>query len=477
MSSIKHKLEEIAYYSSLINPLIPKKYRICRSFAREAHKYYDFLEESQWWPKEKLKEYQSEKLKKLIRYAFEKAPYYNNLFMYKQKTAYEIRSIEDIKKLPILNKDIIRKHSKKILSSEISDRKACLARTGASTGEPLVFYLDKKANDLAWAAFFRFLCWTGYRWGDKIALFWRTPEELKKHGKWYQNIADWLKASYVINLKHFDAFKMSENHFANYAAELQQYQPDIIRGYPSAIIYFTNYCIENNIKGIQPKAITTTAEPLFKREQKLLKNYYKCKVFDHYGCGEVYSVAFECEKHSGLHITAEHVIVEIIDDYGNSLNDGQEGRVILTDLDNLMMPFIRYENGDIGSFRKGSCACGRTLPLMNHVNGRVFGLIRGVNGNVVHGEFFADLLQDLGWYEAYDLTHFEVVQKTIGGFDCNFVCSSIPDKKAIEGFVDSCCKYFGNMKISVNFADHILTTPAGKRRNKRSEIDPIRTQT
>ncbi len=474
MSMVINKLRKLGFYFDLINPLLNKKLRVCLAYGPKVEEHYDVFEQSQWWSLDKLKVYQADKLKKLIRYVYENVPYYGDLMRKHYLSPRDIKCVEDLRKLPILNKDIIRKNSKKILSNDFSDQRASLARTGASTGEPLVFYLDKEATDMAWATFLRFLKWTGYEWGDKMAYFWRTPDSLKKTGNWYQNFIDWYIFHYVSKMRHFDAFKMNDNYFVDYARRLRKYKPEIIKGYPSALIYFTNYCISHNIQDIQPKAIITTAEPISKREKILLKETYSCDVFDQYGFGEIFCVSFECEKHDGLHINTEHCIAEIVDDNGNEVKVGQEGRIVVTDLDNYMMPFIRYECGDIGSLKEGSCSCGRNLPMMNHVNGRVFGLIRGINGNVVHGEFFANLLQNLGWYEAYGLMQFEVVQKTIEGFDCNFVCSILPDKKAIEDFKDSCRQYFGNMKINVEFVDYIPTTPAGKRRNTRSEIDPIR---
>jgi len=474
MSSIKHKYYMLKYYSSLVNPFIKKKSRICRKYGSRVEEYYDFLDKSQWWTNEELKSYQTEKLKKLISYVYCNVPYYHELMKENKLTPIDIQETKDINKIPILNKEIIKGNKKKILSNDFSEENATLARTGASTGEPLVFYRDKKTDDVAWAAFLRFLGWVGYEWGDKMAYFWRTPDSLKKTGNWYQNFIDWYIFNYVSKTRHFDAFKMNENYFDGYARIMQKCQPELIKAYPSALIFFTNYCINNNIQDIRPKAIITTAEPTSKRERKLIKGFYKCDVFDQYGFGEIFSVSFECEKHEGLHINTEHCIVEIVDDNGNEVEVGKEGRIVVTDLDNYMMPFIRYECGDIGSLKEGSCSCGRNLPMMNHVNGRIFGLIRGINGNVVHGEFFADLLQDLGWYEAFDLMHFEIIQKTIESFDCNFVCEVRPGKDAIKLFIESCQRFFGEMKINMNFIDSIPLTPAGKRRNTRSEIDPIR---
>jgi len=470
--AFSHK--KLKFYSTLINPLIPRKRRKCLSLGKNVEENYDFLNESQWWSTKDLKAYQKEKLKKLINYVYDNVPYYRELMKENRLVPNDINKLDDIRKIPILDKVKIRENKKKILSSDFSEENAILAQTGASTGEPLVFYRDKNTDEMAWGAFLRFLGWMGYEWGDKMAYFWRAPESIQKTGTWYQNIIDWYIFHYVSKMRHFDAFKMNDNYFADYARRLRKYNLEIIKGYPSSLIYFANYCINHNIQDIQPKAIITTAEPTSKRERKLLQDVFQCDVFDQYGFGEIFCVSLECEKHNGLHINTEHCIVEIVDENGNELEAGEQGRIIVTDLDNYTMPFIRYECGDIGSLKKEKCLCGRNLPMMNHVDGRIFGLIRGVNENVVHGEFFANLLQDLGWYEEYNLTNFEIVQKTIEGIDCNFVCGIRPGNDAIKLFIESCHKYFGEMKINVKFIESIPLTPAGKRRNTRSEIDPIR---
>lgn len=473
IKAIYHKYQMLLYYLTFINPLIGKKVKICKAYGPKVNEHYNFLAKSQFWSSQELRQYQTDKLKKLITYVYENVPYYRDLMEERKLGPKDFACLEDIQKLPILNKNIIRSDAKSMLSQNFSDKLAVVARTGASTGEPLVFYIDKNATDVAWASWFRFSGWMGYEWGDRIAHFWRTPKILQQQGNWYQNILDLFRYSHVMNIKHFDAFKMSEEYFADYVREMEKYKPAIIRGYTSAVMYFTDYCIKNKITKLKPKAITTTAEPILARERRVLEDYYGCKVFDQYGCGEIYSVSFECEKHSGLHITSEHCIVEVVDEYGESVENGKEGRIIITDLDNYMMPFIRYENGDVGSLKTDICSCGRNLPLMDHVKGRIFGLIRGVNGNVVHGEFFANLLEKLGWYESFDLMHFEVVQKTIDGFDCNFVCKKKPSPEAIDDFISSCYEFFGEMKININFVDNIPVTSAGKRRNTRSAIDPI----
>ena len=141
MSLIKHKIDQLRYYSYLVNPIIPRKYRICRSFAREAHLYYDFLEESQWWPKERLKEYQDKKLRSLINHAYTSVPYYRAVFDRHGIRPEDIRTSDDLAKVPILTKDIIRENfPDKIVVGNEDNRRDGIWTTGGSTGEPLKFF-------------------------------------------------------------------------------------------------------------------------------------------------------------------------------------------------------------------------------------------------------------------------------------------------------------------------------------------------
>ncbi|MFC1678606.1 phenylacetate--CoA ligase family protein [Elusimicrobiota bacterium] len=470
-------MKRLKYYLSFANPLIPWKTRICRKYGPGVEASYDFFAQSQWWSREQLEAYQAKKLRKLICHLYQNLPYYRHLMDSRHLTPNDIRSVKDLNKLPILTKTDIRANFKDLLSNDFVKERTSLGRTGASTGEPLTFYRDAQSTDAAWGAFFGFAGWTGFVWGDRMAYFWRTPDSQKNTGTWYQNLIDRLLFEYVSKMRYFDAFKMSEEYFQGYAADLRKWQPELIKAYPSALLYFADYCAKQRISDIRPKAIITTAEPISMSERKALKDVFSCDVFDQYGFGEIFGVSFECEKHEGLHINQTHCVMEIVDEAGETIEGTKEGRIIVTDLDNFMMPFVRYDCGDIGSLKDKPCSCGRGLPMMNHVRGRVFGLIRGVNGNVVHGEFFSDILQDLGWYEAYGLLQFEVVQRTAEGFKCSFVCSTRPRQSAIDEFIEVCKAQFGEMRIDVNFVASIPLTTAGKRRNTRSEIDPLRSNT
>lgn len=464
------KLRKLQFYVNLINPFIDRKTRICNSYGTDVDGYYDFLEASQWLPEGQMKDFQNEKLRGLIKHAYENVPYYRELFLEKKMLPGDIKTADDLNKMPLLTKDIIRKNFPDgMMARNASNFKDGLRRTGASTGEPLIFYGDRKTHDVAWASFLRFYKWMGYDWGDREARLWGFPV-IAAETPLHQKMADWLKTDFVPNRRFFDAFNMDEKKLHEYANKLIKFKPHILRGYVSALTCLADYFKRNNITNIKPKAVTTTAEMLHKRDRNLLEEQFMCGVFDQYACGECMGVAFECEKHNGMHITAEHCIVEVVDENGNKLEAGKRGMIVITDLDNHLMPFIRYVNGDAGSLKKEKCSCGRGLPLMDYVDGRISDVIKGTNGNVVHGEFFTHLIGEMGWFENYEIQNYQAVQTNKESIDWYLVCKKIPDERAVDALKNVCCKYLGNMQIEVHFTENIPTTPSGKRRFTRSEI-------
>ncbi len=460
------------FYFTLINPVIPRKRRVCLCYGKDVEKYYDFLERSQWWSRGELENYQNEKLRKLIKHAYENVPYYRNLFINNKLHPADIKTTADLAKLPILTKKIIRKHfPQDITTRNMSSDRIVPAKTGGSTGEPLVFNRDKLSQDLSWGAMFRFFKWIGYEWGDQIAYFWRMPLSKKEKWAWYQyqNILDKIKYSWVPAVDRYDAFRVGEKELAVYVEDLIRSKPQILRGYVNVIVAVARYCKEERIDEIRPKAITTTAEVLHQRERKLLERQFKCDVYDQYGGGETFSVSAECEKHNGLHINSEHCIVEILNDYDALLPNGAKGKIVVTDLDNYAMPFIRYENGDFGSLREERCYCGRALPLMNPVEGRIFGMLKGKNGRVVHGEFFANLLDEFNWYEDYNIDAFEVVQGSEGSVVWYIACGKNPTSDDINILLSCCNEYFGDIDINFEFVREIPLLTSGKRELIRAQ--------
>lgn len=196
----------------------------------------------------------------------------------------------------------------------------------------------------------------------------------------------------------------------------------------------------------------TTAEMLLPDERRLLSDYFRANVFDLYGSSEVNSLAFECPTHTGLHVAAEHVVLETKED----------GGVLVTDLDNHAMPFIRYENGDLVEWKDGPCPCGRASPLIARVLGRRSELIRGPNGNRVFGEFFGHFLQDFRWIEQYGVTQFQIVQERLDFLVIRLTVVRKPSPEDEAVFSKRIRDYLGNVDVRYEYPETIPLI-AGKR--------------
>jgi phenylacetate-CoA ligase len=148
------------------------------------------------------------------------------------------------------------------------------------------------------------------------------------------------------------------------------------------------------------------AEKLHGFERELIERVFAAPVFETYGSREFMLIAAECERHNGMHLNMEYLFVEILDPSGQPTPAGQEGDLVVTDLFNYGMPFIRYATGDRAVAGLGECSCGRGLPLLKKVTGRQLDMLRTPDGRLIPGEFFPHLIKDFP-----AVRQFQVVQE------------------------------------------------------------------
>jgi phenylacetate-CoA ligase len=163
---------------------------------------------------------------------------------------------------------------------------------------------------------------------------------------------------------------------------------------------------ERKLKPYSPRSIVVGGEKLHGFQRQVIEEVFQSPIFETYGCREFMLIGAECDRHEGLHLTAENLLVEVLDDDGRPTPAGEEGNVVITDLYNYGMPFIRYANGDRAIAGWGTCSCGRGLPLLKKVTGRSLDILTTPDGHRVPGEFFPHLLKDFPAIE-----RFQVVQE------------------------------------------------------------------
>ena len=419
------------------------------------------LMDSQWWTQSELEDLQASKLSKLINHAYQTVPHYREIMQEGGLTPADIRSLDDLPKLPLLTREQVQElFPDRIVSNCIEHQRYSVARTGGSTGNPLVFYIDHHVRTMDRACYYRFFRWAGYEIGEPMLSLWGAPVVLPKP----QRVIRSIKERLVSRILAFDCFKMNDELFAQFAEAIRRFHPKVIRGYTSAMIEFADYVEEHAIELPSLNGVSTTAEVLHDWQRDRIQRTLRCPVFDLYGCGEVNSIGFECDLHEGLHVAAEHVIVEIVDSQGVPVGPGNLGDVALTNLDNFVMPFIRYLNGDQAVAIGEECPCGRGLPLMSNIVGRTIDLIIGLNGKKVHGEFFTHLLHELGWTEGIHVKQFQVRQINESELDFKIVSAKRPSTQQQKQMVRTIREYLGPLDVDLQFVDSIVPAASGKRR-------------
>jgi phenylacetate-CoA ligase len=417
-------------------------------------KYLKVLEETQWWSSAQLQELQNEKLRALIKHAYENVPYYHRIFEERGLTDKDIQTIEDLQKLPILTKDDIRQSLSDLIAKDSNKRKAFPNPTGGSTGEPLKYYIDMEVTSISWAGMFRGWKWAGYKLGDKRAAI-AGSSLVTDRPTFKTRVRNVIER----NLK-LSALDMSEPIMSSYAGRLMEYKPVYIRGYPSVLYLFADYLSKQGITNIRPKAIFTTAEMLLPHYREVVERQFRCKVFDQYGCYDGGLQAMECYEHCGYHISVEKAIMEFIDEDKRPVPVGCSGEILATDLHNYSMPFIRYAVEDRGTLAEEQCSCGRGLPLMKSIEGRTTDIIVFSDGSTLPGPALVDLFQKFQYIKQY-----QVIQNTVDQLLIKLVKRESYTDKDTEHFLSTIKAHISERaEIEVEFVDEIPTTKAGKYR-------------
>ncbi len=314
----------------------------------------------------KLEDLQNKKLKHIISHAYNNIPFYRKKFKKKGITPNDIKDTSDINKLPYITKSEIQSNKEDIIDKNIDKLKCRITTTSGSTGKPLTIYIDRNSAAINDATWIRTYLENGLHLADKIAYI-RTPRNFPKKKPLLERIG-LLKRKYI----------SIEGNPKTQMSLLEEFNPNIIRSYSSALTTIATEFKDNN-NSVYPRKIFTSAELVDKESRNLINSYFNSELYDNYSCNEVALIAWECREHEGYHINADNMLVEFIKD-DNHVSSGERGEIVLTTLNNLAMPLIRYRIGDVGIPSQETCPCGITLPLMSVVEGRKDDLLYTVDG-------------------------------------------------------------------------------------------------
>ena len=358
-----------------------------RRFGGGFKQYVDDFISHEYFSYDEWLAYQTRELQKLLVYAEKNVPYYHEVFKTSGLSSSELAniSLDQLVRLPLLEKDTIRSSPDQFLSQEVDQTKLHTYLTSGTSGTPLAI---KFTSDMHrhWSAGYevRARRWAGLNYKMSRAMIGGrlvVPKAQVAPPFWRYNIAE--KQLYM------SAFHISPKNARYYVKALNHYRPDYLVGYASSHFFLARMINEQGLDIFQPKAVLTSSEKLFPEMRDAIEKVYRCPVFDGYSGVEACCQASECEHHN-MHISPDVGIIELVDEHGKPVKNGEVGEVVATGLLNFEQPLIRYRTGDMAIMSDESCSCGRGMPILKELTGRLEDTVIGPDGQETvrfHGVF------------------------------------------------------------------------------------------
>lgn len=354
------------------------------------------LEKSQWLSKTEILSKQQQRLAQFVETAVERVPYYREVFKNAGLESKDVLSIQDLSKLPFLDKALIRDNFEALKSDQSGPTSPFT--TGGSSGTPLTFLLSNERVSHDVAEKWRATRWWNVDIGDKEIVAWGSPIEIGAQDK-VRLFRDKLFRSILI-----PAFDMNEDKILGFIAKIKQVKPKMLFGYPSVFSLIAKTADEHGITltDVGINVVFVTSERLYPYQRELIEKTFSAAVANGYGSRDAGFIAHQC-PHGKMHLSAEDIVVEIIDSNGNSVPEGEKGEIVVTHLATSDFPFIRYRTGDIAAIDPEPCSCGRGLPCLMDIEGRTTDFIIAADGTRMHGLALIYVLRELDGIEEFKI--------------------------------------------------------------------------
>jgi phenylacetate-CoA ligase len=381
-----------------------------QEYGEQFRRLFDEFDSNQGLSSADLARYQEDHLQQLIRHVYNNVPYYRETMEKLRLAPGDIRSIDDLYKMPLLTRNDVRINSKKLVAVNINHKQLAHGITNGTTGSPLLVQWDKRACMIKNVVDWRHKKIAGVVPGDKIARFFGRPlvPLLQRKPPYWRYDA-------VHRHLYFSGAHLSATNMDIYLEKLQSFSPKILEGYPSALFLLAKY-LNQSERTMPIGALFCSSEPLMPFERMEIEKAFCTKLFDSYGMAERVIYATECERHNGMHINNDFGITEILNEAGEHVPIGKMGRLVATGLHNFGMPLIRYRTSDITAIRPEPCSCGRSFPLLDTVTSRDVEIITTSDGRYILPLLFSKIYGRLT-----GIAEFQTVQEDLDHVVLNIV--------------------------------------------------------
>jgi phenylacetate-CoA ligase len=417
------------------------------------------LERSQWWSPERLERHRVDRLRQFLGTIATTVPYYESLFKRLSFHPSDLRAVADLAALPPLTKTLIRSEAQALKTRRPT--RLTRSNTGGSSGEPLIFYLDRARQSQYVAAKWRATRWWGVDIGDPEIVVWGSPIELGAQD-WVRYVRDWLLRSTLL-----PAFEMSEANLDAFVAEIQRRRPAMLYGYPSVLAHIARHADRRGkrLDDLGIRVAIVTSERLYPDQREQIGRAFGCPVANSYGGRDSGLIAHECPR-GGMHLTAEDIIVEIVDGDGKPQPVGTAGEIVVTHMAGEGFPFVRYQTGDVGVLDDRACECGRGLPLIKELQGRTTDFVVARDGTVMHGLALIYVVRDLP-----GIAKFKIVQESTDRTRVMLVAGPDYDPRTAQRIRAGMAERLGaGVSIDVEMVADIEAETSGKFRYVTSKV-------
>jgi len=309
-----------------------------------------------YWSKKKLRKYQEKRIRSLVNHSYYNVSFYRKKFKELGITPNDIKTLEDLNKLPIIKKDELRKaNTTDLISKGFSPSNLKKQKTSGSTGKPFTLYLNRAEDSWRKAIYMR----ANISCGQKIRDSWvviTAPHHFSDSSGIQRRLGFFAQTCVPVFTKLKEQVQI-----------IKKVQPNVLDGYSGAIHLLAKEIDRQGIDSIRPRIVFGTADLIDDRSRKFIEDVFDAPFYDQFGCSEVDRTAWQCPEKIGYHMDVDSVITQFVDDDGHEVSSGERGNIVYTSLFNYVTPFIRYSVGDLGVPFDDECPCGRNFPLMKNI--------------------------------------------------------------------------------------------------------------
>lgn len=428
------------------------------------------MRRNEWLEPAEIEQQQLAQVRTLLAHAASEVPYYTKSLQKARIRPDAIKTMRDFRRVPILPRRVVREQAQALVARRLPAGMVATGQrsTSGSTGVP-VTALQTGLVDLWWyACYLRDLEWAGFDLAGVLASIRATGQPQDDSPALVEGLfqSRWLpQLPHLIETGPHYLLDLHTEH-RRQLAWLRRIDPDYVLSYPSNLEVLARLVQEEGARLPRLRGIQVISDTLSDEGRSLIESGFGVPVKNLYSCCEAGYLASPCPEGHGLHVHAENVLIEMIDDDGQPCGPGQTGRVLVTALQNYRSPFIRYDLGDLVTLDPERCACGRGLPLLASVLGKKRAMFRLADGRIKSSSGTASILRQVGGHIQHQL-----IQKALD----HVVVRLVPDRnwseahaarlvRALQGFFEA------PVRVDVQIEERLELPRGGKFQNMICEL-------